>query len=80
MNPFKHYFKPSPIWARIVGDISLIFATISVFIDAIIPIVQEYSFGIWIEKNKGIVIVVLIGIKFLSNTLQKKSDDTKRAN
>lgn len=73
MNPLKYYFKPSPIWARIIGDISLILATLSIFIDAIIPIVQQYTFGVWIEQHKGIVIVALIGIKFLSNTLQKKN-------
>lgn len=73
-NIWKHYFKPSPVWARIIGDISLIIAGLSYFIDLIIPVIQQYTFGDWIEKNKGIVLIALLAVKFLSNFFAKKPE------
>ena len=76
MKLIKRYFEPSAIKARIIGDISLFLALIATYMDVIIPIVQEYPFGTWIDSHKGLVIIALITIKFLTN-LSKKDGSKK---
>ncbi len=68
---FKLYFKPSAIKARIAGDIAVLLAMLAAYIDVILPVIQQYVFGEWVEAHKGVVIVLLLSIKFLTNFTKK---------
>ena len=71
---WQRYWKPSTFAARVIGDISLLLAMLATYIDSIIPVIEQYTFGNFIEKNKGVVLIVLISIKFVSNFTAKRND------